>query len=270
MQPTFTSLIRSATAKILTATMLVMAMSFSGLNVARASVAEHYPNYELVGLFVIHNEAAESAHVETANLLQVNYDTAFIIVMNHSLSGEYKFIACVPNPYDAQATNDAACMQPLPIDTPIQQMTMTAFCNLLEHKFVEVCGLLSSSSSSSSSSPADLVDPSEYLTLPLLGTALASGWAPSTIRTPLNPWTTVLIISLLMLSASLVPEIFEDPEEFYRVVGSVGVPEYDEVPLSRDERYAQLVKELRHQRRQAKAEEAASVDSDDEATESTP
>lgn len=255
----FTHSISKATARILTGTMVMMAMSFSGLSGAAASVAEHHPDYDLVGLFVIQNEAVASAHEEPANLLQVSYDTAFIIVMTHSMSGEYEFITCVPTLYDALAANAAACTMPLPKDTPIHQMTMTAFCDLLEHKYVDVCSLLSSSSSSSSSA-----HPSDYLALPLLGTALASGWSPSAIRTPLGPWATVLIISLLVLSASLVPEMFEDPEEFYRVVGSVGVPEYDEVPLSRDERYAQLVKELRQQRltRQAEADESADPDNE--------
>lgn len=55
--------------------------------------------------------------------------------------------------------------------------------------------------------------------------------------------------SMLSLSEIIKDLLGEDPEEFYRGVGGVGVPEFDEVPMTKEEKYRELVKRLRAQKK---------------------
>ncbi|MCY4380802.1 MAG: hypothetical protein OXC40_04430 [Proteobacteria bacterium] len=58
---------------------------------------------------------------------------------------------------------------------------------------------------------------------------------------------TTITLALVILYSKIQDLVLDDDKDkFYRLVGAVGVPEFDEVPLTKDEKYQQLVKDLRN------------------------
>ena len=94
------------------------------------------------------------------------------------------------------------------------------------------------------------VHDSATLALPLVGAVGAVGTAGAAGLTA-GLWhpliLAVVVVGIYAMEWPLFPD--SDPEEYYRLIGGVGVPDFDEIPLSRDEKYAEIVKSLREKRK---------------------
>lgn len=94
---------------------------------------------------------------------------------------------------------------------------------------------------------------SATLMLPLVGAVGAVGAAGTGagLTAGLGLWhpliLAVAVVGIYAMEWPLFPD--SDPEEYYRLIGGVGVPDFDEIPLSRDEKYAEIVKTLREKRK---------------------
>ena len=159
------------------------------------------------------------------------------LVMGNTESGDYKCVICSP---DQLSSGDSECLAALSKDTMITYLS--------QDEWHELTAAVST-------------------VMPVVGATMVAGMYPSLTSTAaFGHWGMMIIaVGVLLASVITVPGIYESPDDFYRLVGSVGVPEYDEVPLSRDERYAQLVKDLRAKRQlNQTADETAVQDSTEE------
>ena len=159
---------------------------------------------------------------EVSHVVMADGDSLYLVVS--AVQGEVRCVVC--------PSDESVCAEAIHKDTDVIDLSAQSL-----DEVVTVAGI-----------------GTDWMHSLFIGTALVGRGVQSTMGgLSAQNWTVVL---LAVVGTGLLASVLSDlnPEEFHRLVGSVGVPEYDEVPLSRDEKYAQIVRDLREQSKVMQAE----------------